>query len=537
VSTVRVVLDPRRTTTWLELRRLAVYLRALRTFLREPLAEEEPLERVRVRLAGRDDAFLRILADGVFENPRSAYRALFSHAGIEHGDVVRLVRDEGLEGALGRLFAAGVRITVQELRGEQALVRGGVELDSEGKDFDSPLATAHYVGRTGGSRSAGTPVSVDLSRRTWHASYHALLLSAFGVGRPRSAVWFPAPPGVAGFGSVLSHAKLGHPVERWFSQTDWRRGSPKHAVFTAATLLASRLYGNPVPWPERTPPQAAARVARWLAEARVTGVPASLITSPSSAVRVCDAAQEHALDIAGSFFRLSGEPYSAARAAAVRAAGCIGAPSYYIAEAGGAVGIPCAAPLEPDEVHVAADRIAVLQRERTVADSTTVGELFLTVLDPLSPKVLINLESDDFGVLGERPCGCLLEEVGLSLHLHSIRARDKLTSEGMTFLGSDVITLLEQVLPSRFGGGATDYQLVEEEQNGVARVAIVVSPRVGELVEPEVVNHVVSYLRSRGRAQQLMVDVWEQTGTLRVERREPYGTLGAKTPSVHVIRP
>ena len=158
VSTVRAVLDPRRTTTWLELRRLAVYLRALRTFLREPLGEEEPLERVRVRLAGRDVAFLRILADGVFENPRSAYRALFRHAGIEHGDVVRLVRDEGLEGALGRLFAAGVRITVQELRGEQPLVRGGAELDSHGTDFDNPLATTHYEGRTGGSRSAGTPV-------------------------------------------------------------------------------------------------------------------------------------------------------------------------------------------------------------------------------------------------------------------------------------------------------------------------------------------------------------------------------------------
>ena len=526
----------RGTTTWIELKRLAVYLRALRRFLREPLDEAVAFEHVRERLARREDTFLRILADGVFGNPKSAYLMLFGQAGIEQGDVVRLVRDEGLEGALDRLFDAGVHLTVQELRGQQPLVRGGAELDGRGKHFDNPLATTHYEGRTGGSRSAGTPVSVDLSRRVWHASYHALLLRAFGVGHSRSAVWFPAPPAVAGFGSVLSHAKLGHPIERWFSQTDWRRGSPKHTVFTGATLFASRLYGNPIPRPEHTPPHDAARVARWLAEAKEAGTPASLITSPSSAVRVCRAAHEHSLDIAGSFFRLSGEPYSAARAAVVQESGCIGAANYYIAEAGGAVGIPCAAPIEPDEVHVAADRIAMVQRERTVADSTTVGGLVLTVLDPLSPKVLINLESDDYGVLGERRCGCLLEEVGLSLHLHSIRGQDKLTSEGMTFLGSDVITLLEQVLPSRFGGSATDYQLVEQEENGVARVTIVVSPRVADLDESQIVRTVVTYLRSRGRPQQLMADVWEQSGTLRVVRREPYVTPGAKTPAVHVIR-
>ena len=92
------------------------------------------------------------------------------------------------------------------------------------------------------------------------------------------------------------------------------------------------------------------------------------------------------------------------------------------------------------------------------------------------------------------------------------------------------------MLPERFGGGPGDYQLVEAEQNGVARVAVVVSPRVGELDEPALLGAVTSFLRSRGRPQRLMVDVWGQSGTLRVERREPYVTAGAKTPSVHVLR-
>ena len=79
----------------------------------------------------------------------------------------------------------------------------------------------------------------------------------------------------------------------------------------------------------------------------------------------------------------------------------------------------------------------------------------------------------------------------------------------MTFPGSDVITLLEEVLPSRFGGSATDYQLVEQEENGVARVTIVVSPRVADLDESQIARAVVTYLRSLGRGQRMMADVWE----------------------------
>ena len=67
----------RGTTTWIELKRLAVYLRALRRFLREPLDEAVAFEHVRERLARREDTFLRILADGVFGNPIALTGSLF----------------------------------------------------------------------------------------------------------------------------------------------------------------------------------------------------------------------------------------------------------------------------------------------------------------------------------------------------------------------------------------------------------------------------------------------------------------------------
>jgi hypothetical protein len=53
--------------------------------------------------------------------------------------------------------------------------------------------------------------------------------------------------------------------------------------------------------------------------------------------------------------------------------------------------------------------------------------------------------------------------LGWTTHLRDIRSQEKLTAGGMTFLDTDLIRVLEEVLPARFGGAPTDYQLVEEE--------------------------------------------------------------------------
>ena len=109
-----------------ELTGLARYLAALDRFLREPLTEEECRRRIYRRLEQREGGFLRILADGVFANPRSPYRALFRSAGIELRDAERLVRDNGLERALERLYDEGVRVTLDEFRGRSPVRRNGL---------------------------------------------------------------------------------------------------------------------------------------------------------------------------------------------------------------------------------------------------------------------------------------------------------------------------------------------------------------------------------------------------------------------------
>ena len=53
-----------------------------------------------------------------------------------------------------------------------------------------------------------------------------------------------------------------------------------------------------------------------------------------------------------------------------------------------------------------------------------------------------------------------------------IRSYEKLTGEGVTFMGSELLTLLEKILPGKFGGSVSDYQLVEEEAGGATRVSL-----------------------------------------------------------------
>jgi hypothetical protein len=69
------------------------------------------------QLAQRQDGFLALLRRVGFPGPRAAgatlapYQRLLRHAGCEYGDVDGLVRREGVEHALRRLYRDGVYLT------------------------------------------------------------------------------------------------------------------------------------------------------------------------------------------------------------------------------------------------------------------------------------------------------------------------------------------------------------------------------------------------------------------------------------------
>jgi hypothetical protein len=166
-----------------------------------------------------------------------------------------------------------------------------------------------------------------------------------------------------------------------------------------------------------------------------------------------------------------------------------------------------------------------------------VDTLLLTTLHPASPKLMLNVETDDYAVLERRDCGCPIGALGFSLHVHALRSFEKLSSEGMSFIGSDLIRLVEDTLPARFGGNATDYQFIEEESSaGLPKVCLVISPRVGTVDDARVIGSVLEALGQNSGAARMMAQLWRDGRTLCVVRAEPYVTAAAKILPLHINR-
>jgi hypothetical protein len=181
---------------------------------------------------------------------------------------------------------------------------------------------------------------------------------------------------------------------------------------------------------------------------------------------------------------LSGEPLMPTRLAAVREAGAVARPRYGTVEAG-AIGYGCLTPSAADEVHVVRDSHALIQAGPQDRPVLPAGALLLSSLRPTAPFVMLNVSLGDEAAQSARACGCPLHALGWTTHLHTIRSFEKLTAAGMTFLDADVVRVLEDVLPARFGGGPTDYQLVEtEERDGLPHLRLLVRPELGPWTMP-----------------------------------------------------
>ena len=512
-----------------EVKSIVRYLSALPSYLRRPITLEDARRRLSEQMARRDAAFLGIVQRGIFDNPGSPYRRLLQHAGVEYGDIVRQVGRDGVEDTLAALHDAGVFVTIDEFKGRRPIVRPGLHLSVRPSDFDNPLLAHHYEGESTGSRGPGRRVLIDLDLLTHEAAYLHHYLSTFDLERRPVGLWHPVPPGAAGMKWALRLARLGRPPAQWFSPTPiaWNRGSWRFALFTSLTLSTAWLVRNPLPVPANAPVGDVTPVLGWLASMKRGGTPGVLACSPSSGVRICQAARERNVDIADTFFIFGGEPWTDSKAESIRGAGCHGVNHYSMVEVGN-VGLACAEPAHLDDVHLLTDKLAVIQRHPSgETHGPAAGALVYTTLLPSCPKLMLNVESGDEGVLTVRPCGCFLGRLGFQHHLGNIRSYEKLTSEGMTFHGTELLRLVEEALPGRFGGTAIDYQLVETEEEGLSRISIVASPRLGPLDEAAVLATVFEVL-GQAPGGRMMTDHWRQGQTLRVVRREPYVTSTAK---------
>jgi hypothetical protein len=122
-----------------------------------------------------------------------------------------------------------------------------------------------------------------------------------------------------------------------------------------------------------------------------------------------------------------------------------------------------------------------------------------------------------------------MERLGWGTHLHGIHSVEKLTAAGMTFLDSDLVRVLEEVLPGRFGGGPADYQLVEaEDAGGRSALRLLVHPRIGDVPSDSVAEVFLSAVGAGAGAERVMGLAWRQGRVLRVERRAPIVSASGK---------
>jgi len=110
-----------------------------------------------------------------------------------------------------------------------------------------------------------------------------------------------------------------------------------------------------------------------------------------------------------------------------------------------------------------------------------------------------------------------------------------MTGEGMNYAGSELFELLEDVIPSEFGGGPGDYQLVEEEDDQAqTRLTLLVHPNVGELNEAKLLSWLEHGLAQGSRNHRFMSKIWQDADSFRIRREAPYASARGKILPLHV---
>lgn len=510
----------------------------LRHLLRNTVSLEQSKQVISARLQNRANNFLRLVQKGIYGNTRSPYLKLLKVAGCEFGDIESLVNQDGIETTLHKLLAEGVYLSWEEFTGKKDVTRNGICFQFMERDFDNPFLPNYYLTQSSGSRSAGTRTLLDLSHRLDESYYTLPMLAVNNALDLHAGLWLPQLPSAAGIARLLDRWIVRQPAARWFSPVNEKqmRASLRDRLAMRYIIYGGRLWGAKLVKPEYVSLEDAVKIAQWMAIGKKKFGGCSLESFVSSAIRVCQVAIENGLDIAGTHFFVAGEPLTKVKRQQIEAAGAVVTPRYFI-NGVGFIGCGCPSGDTVDDVHFFKDSLASIQHLRKVEHvDMHINAFLFTSLSLSATKILLNVESDDYGVMESRNCGCLFEQMGFTEHLRDIRSFAKLTGSGMTIIGSDFVRILEEVLPQKFGGTATDYQLLEEEdEQGQTKLSLIISPSVGTVDEDRVINIVLSELRRNIHGGKLAAGFWSQINMLRVQRRYPLSSSG-KVLTLHLTK-
>ena len=524
------------------------FVTGFRKFAMSRMQPEESIELatslLKQRIASREANFLSLIEKGVFQYSRSPYLTLLERSKIAFADLKAWVSSEGLESTLQRLANDGVYFTVDEFKGKVPVDRKGLRFACDERMFDNPFLSGAYEVRSGATRSAGTRIRIDFDYLHQRSLYDAFLLHTHDCLTAPIANWFPVFPGAPGINSSLRFAHIGNPAKRWFSQVpqDSLKVNWEKRFGTKLIFLLSRMYGCPLAEPEYASLNDAGCLAAWAAAALNKSPHCVIYTFAASAVRVCIAAVEAGLNIRGTKFFVTGEPLTAQKKKEIESVGAAAVPVYGISEAG-VIAAGCNTNHSAsDHCHLYKDTTAIITQKQAVKHSDMLVDSFLfTTLLYESPKLLLNVGMGDFGNVSSGGCDCQFASIGFDTHVSSIRSYEKLTGEGVTFVDTDFIRIMERELPERFGGRSTDYQLVENENGrGLTQLQLLVSPRLGTLNEVAVLNHFMGSLKKAEDSpeswSQAGTEMWKQSEMVKVVRKDPLTTASGKILPFHLLK-
>ena len=358
---------------------------------------------------------------------------------------------------------------------------------------------------------------------------YALNFSIHNLNDVPMITWWGVLPDYIGIATLLRQARMGKTVYRWFSTL--RRNDANmgwyYTLLTYLMIYMGRLFGSKFPMPEYVPLNKPLPTVKALAETVQKSGAVILWSTTSKCVRVSLAAQQYGIDLTGVTFYGGSEPCTLAKVTAIESSGAKFVNHYGSAETG-TIGFACPNSTDPTDVHFLVNHLAMIERPKQVRDQT-INAMYFTNLLPSSPKMLINVQLDDFGIVEEYDCGCSFHQMGFTTHIRQMGSFSKLTGEGVTLVGSDMVHILEHVLPSQFGGSLLDYQLVEEETpEGFTKLVLYVDPSVSISDESALLEAFLEAMKQSMPSVRLAQAEYRTGNVVTIRREKPFLTSRGK---------
>lgn len=513
------------------------FIFGLEDFLKNVLTSESCIQSIKERINNREDNFLRAVKECIYHYPSSPYLKLLNLAKISYKNIESFVKRDGLEGALHILKNEGVYLTLEEARGKNEVVRKGHILRFKESDFNNPRIPPAFYIRTGGTTNKGTGAVVNLTFEflAERAAHRYLMFEMHSLFSIPFIIWYPTLGGVE-LATLLECAKIGKVPAHFFYQLDKRLRKPSLDARMAFWYLdfMGKKMGINFPKPKPLILGDISEIARLISNLSENNCGSCIRTFVSSAVKICDLARQNNFNIEGTKFWVSGEPLTRHKFEEIASKGAKSICQYSFAEMGGTVAIGCDRALSPDDTHFLKDLFAVIQHNKEIEHlGTTFNAFLFTSLSLYAPKIFLNVENGDYGVVEERDCSCQFGKLGLNTHIYNIRSFEKFNAEGMTIFGSDLLKLIEETLVPKYGGSSIDYQFIEEQDSDRTRTTLIVSPDVGKIDGKDMLDTIYKEL-SISPAYQTQLSIWRQADTLRIKRAQPIPNKRGKIYSVRV---